>query len=164
MDIWTGAGIWQGWRLTTDHAACSHGQPVLVDPDGNAYGPGDIRRRVYQADLARELGVSPAAVAQRFARGTLPPYDGDDEQGRGYWWASTLQRGQGAAESEYRIECSNGWTKTIYAKTDTAARKVASQELAHGCGDMVLYREGERIGIRHFYQSGDRFGWRAWEA
>jgi len=45
MDIWIGTGIWAGWRLTTDHSASSYGQPVLVDPDGNAYGPGDILKK-----------------------------------------------------------------------------------------------------------------------
>jgi hypothetical protein len=31
------------WILTTDHAASSHGQPVLVNrASGAAYGPGDL--------------------------------------------------------------------------------------------------------------------------
>jgi len=30
------------YHLTTDHAASSYGQPVLVDNNGNAYGPDDI--------------------------------------------------------------------------------------------------------------------------
>lgn len=31
------------WELSTDHAASSYGQPVLVHrPTGEAYGPGDI--------------------------------------------------------------------------------------------------------------------------
>jgi len=85
MNEWIGEGIWAGWRLTTDHADSSYGQPVLVDPDGVAYGPGDIRRRIYQADLAREEGVTPAAITGRINRGTLPPFDGV-EQGRGYWY------------------------------------------------------------------------------
>ena len=42
-DLWVGTGVWQGWRVTTAHAASSHGQPVLVRPDGTAMGPGDIR-------------------------------------------------------------------------------------------------------------------------
>ena len=29
------------YRVTTDHAASSYGQPVLVAPNGTAYGPGD---------------------------------------------------------------------------------------------------------------------------
>lgn len=29
------------WKLTTDHATSSYGQPVLVGPDGQAYGPKD---------------------------------------------------------------------------------------------------------------------------
>lgn len=30
------------YRLTIDHAASSNGVPVLVSPDGTAYGPEDI--------------------------------------------------------------------------------------------------------------------------
>lgn len=29
------------WSLTTEHAASSYRQPVLVGPDNNAYGPAD---------------------------------------------------------------------------------------------------------------------------
>ncbi len=33
------------WELTTDHAASSYGQPVLVNHDtGEAFGPGDITK------------------------------------------------------------------------------------------------------------------------
>ena len=32
----------QKYTLTTNHAASSHGQPVLIAPDGKAYGPGDV--------------------------------------------------------------------------------------------------------------------------
>lgn len=33
------------WELSTDHAASSYGQPVLVNrATGEAYGPGDIVR------------------------------------------------------------------------------------------------------------------------
>lgn len=91
MDAWTGKGIWEGWRITTDHASSSYGQPVLVDPDGRAYGPGDIRTRLYQADVARKLGVTPQAVIGRLSRGTLPAYDGHDESGRGYWFSETVR-------------------------------------------------------------------------
>lgn len=79
-DIWTGSGIWEGWRLTTDHAASSYGKPVLVSPTGRAYGPGDIEPERYtQADLARVLGVTRGAIADRIRRGTLPPFDGNDK-------------------------------------------------------------------------------------
>jgi hypothetical protein len=162
-DIWIGTGIWAGWRLTTDHSSSSYGQPVLVDPDGNAYGPGDIRKRIYQADYARELGVTPGAITGRIKRGTLPEFDGVDEYGRSYWYASTLENGKGACESEYRVVCSNGWSDTIYAKNDIAAKKAASKLLAFGCGDMSLYREdGSLVGTRRFWQNLNRFGWRPW--
>lgn len=77
-DQWIGAGLWAGWRMTTEHAASNYGQPVLVDPEGKAYGPGDIKRpeRAYtQADLARALNVTPGAIVDRMRRGTLPPKD-----------------------------------------------------------------------------------------
>ena len=41
-DLWIGNGPWRGWRLTTGHSASSQQQPVLVRPDGEALGPGDI--------------------------------------------------------------------------------------------------------------------------
>lgn len=90
-DIWRGEGTWEGWRLTTDHPASSYGRPVLVDPDGIAYGPGDIRKRIYKADFARMIGATPAAVAGRISRGTLPSFDGVDERGREYWYHGTLK-------------------------------------------------------------------------
>jgi hypothetical protein len=30
------------WKLTTNHATSSYGISVLVDPQGRAYGPGDV--------------------------------------------------------------------------------------------------------------------------
>lgn len=51
-NIWTGEGIWEGWRITRDHGASYNGQPVLVGPDGKAYSPGDIAETYSQADLA----------------------------------------------------------------------------------------------------------------
>jgi hypothetical protein len=91
MGIWKGNGVWDGWCLTTDHPASSHGQPVLVDPDGIAYGPADIRKRIYQADVARMLGSTAQAIVGRINRGTLPRFDGFDERGRGYWYEGTLR-------------------------------------------------------------------------
>lgn len=39
---WDGRGVWEGWNLTTDNAASSYGQPVMLAPDGRVLGPGDI--------------------------------------------------------------------------------------------------------------------------
>jgi hypothetical protein len=64
---------------------------VLVDPDGIAYGPADIRKRIYQADVARMLGSTAQAIVGRINRGTLPRFDGFDERGRGYWYEGTLR-------------------------------------------------------------------------
>lgn len=33
---------YHGWKLTTEHAASSYGIPVLVAPDGTAYGKSDV--------------------------------------------------------------------------------------------------------------------------
>ena len=35
------------YTLTTEHAASSYGQPVLIGPDGLAYGPHDLMRDRY---------------------------------------------------------------------------------------------------------------------
>lgn len=90
-DIWIGTGIWAGWRLTTDHVGSSYGQPVLIAPDGRTFGPGDISGNFASADLARALGVSRAAIKGRIDRGTLPAYDGHDDNGRGYWHYDTIR-------------------------------------------------------------------------
>ena len=72
-DIWTGAGVWAGWKLTTNHSASSYGQPVLVDPDGNAYGPGDIAAPlVGLKEAAAILGWDPRKVATYRSRGVFP--------------------------------------------------------------------------------------------
>lgn len=55
-DIWQGTGTWDGWRLTTDHATSINGQLVLVNPDGNAFVPGDL------ITLEDVLSVSEAAT------------------------------------------------------------------------------------------------------
>jgi len=39
IQLWNGEII--GASITTDHAASSHGQPVLVLEDGSALGPSD---------------------------------------------------------------------------------------------------------------------------
>lgn len=83
---WIGKGVWEGWRLTTEHSASSYGQPVLVSPTGCAYGPGDIEPSKYtQSDLARVLGVTRGAIADRIRRGTLPPFDEP-----GIWYRETI--------------------------------------------------------------------------
>ena len=52
------------WELSTDHAASSYGQPVLVNLDtGDAYGPGDILQYppdgyMTAADAVRRLATT----------------------------------------------------------------------------------------------------------
>lgn len=77
MDIWTGTGVWSGWKLTTDHATSSYGQPVLVAPDGRAFGPGDILATDYvgQKEIAEMLGWSKQQVSNYFKDGRLPEPD-----------------------------------------------------------------------------------------
>ncbi|MFW5434375.1 DUF3653 domain-containing protein [Paenibacillus apiarius] len=91
-DIWAGTGIWQGWRLTTDHAASSRNQPVLVSPDGRAFGPGDIAPdRIGHNEFARMIGTSRQALTDRRKRGTVPEPDGLDEKGHPYWRYTTIR-------------------------------------------------------------------------
>jgi excisionase family DNA binding protein len=56
-------------RWTTDHSASSYGVPVLVDDEGNAYGPGDL---VTTEQAAALLGVTPGRVRHYLADGRLP--------------------------------------------------------------------------------------------
>lgn len=66
---WTGTGAWSGWRITDD---------ALISPSGRMYKPSDIEPQVYtQAELAKALGVTRGAIADRLRRGTLPPFDSD---------------------------------------------------------------------------------------
>lgn len=64
---WTGTGLWSGWRIEGD---------CLISPTGRTYKPDDIEPQVYtQAELAKALGVTRGAIADRIRRGTLPPFD-----------------------------------------------------------------------------------------
>lgn len=67
--------ITDGFCLSDEHASSSYGIPVLVGPDGTAYGPGDfIDEQRTALDLVQPLAqaTGPAAVqarelARRFA-------------------------------------------------------------------------------------------------
>ncbi|QQE75237.1 helix-turn-helix domain-containing protein [Brevibacillus composti] len=66
---WTGTGTWTGWQIVGGN---------LISPTGRKYGPSDIEPEYYsQADLAKALGVTRGAIADRIRRGTLPPFDVD---------------------------------------------------------------------------------------
>jgi hypothetical protein len=53
------------WDLTTDHAASSHGQPVLLNREtGKVYGPGDILKAYPTWDF-----LSAVAVVDRLLKG-----------------------------------------------------------------------------------------------
>jgi excisionase family DNA binding protein len=56
-----------GWTLTTEHAA-SYGQPVLVSPDGTAYGPGDL---LTTAQAAAITGVGMRTMQEYVERGRI---------------------------------------------------------------------------------------------
>jgi hypothetical protein len=65
------------WKLTTDHAASSYGQPVLVDGTGEVYGPGDIVK------IFEQTGFVPAAEAiKRLVKINGIKLDKMDEGGR----------------------------------------------------------------------------------
>lgn len=75
-DLWTGEGTWAGWKLNTDHAASSYGQPVLVSPDSIAYDPGDIisLNDVYsEPDAAAKWGVDESTLRNYAAQGRFYP-------------------------------------------------------------------------------------------
>ena len=70
------------WDLTTDHAASSYGQPVLVRrSSGEAYGPLDIvkvypawgflpaAKAVERLATLKRLDADGAALVERFTRG-----------------------------------------------------------------------------------------------
>ncbi|REK68031.1 MAG: hypothetical protein C6P35_03420 [Cohnella sp.] len=61
------SGVWAGWTITDQ---------ALISPTGRKYKPSDIEPEVYtQSDLAKALGVTRGAIADRVRRGTLPPFD-----------------------------------------------------------------------------------------
>lgn len=74
------SGSWAGevqfggqWRLTTDHAAASYGQAVLVGPDGRAYGPGEVPSVVLSEVLeGYQSGRLTAAAVERFNEWGFP--------------------------------------------------------------------------------------------
>lgn len=102
-DIWQGTGIWQGWRLTKDHAASSHNQPVLVDPDGKAYGPGDIvsGQLIGQKEIGELLGWSKQQVSNYYKEGRLPEPD-QVIAGRPAWSRSKIEEYRDARNEQSR--------------------------------------------------------------
>ena len=73
------------WELSTEHPACTFGQPVLVNRDtGQAYSPGNIVQvnermgsmlallAVRKLAQAAELDTAQQELVARFA-GTVPP-------------------------------------------------------------------------------------------
>lgn len=57
-----------GWHMSTEHPASSYGIPVLVSPDGGAYGEGDMLTTTQVAEL---YGVSTRRVQAMIAAGRL---------------------------------------------------------------------------------------------
>lgn len=82
---WVGTGIWQGWSIIANHIVGDSEKQVLISPDGRAFDPDDILGTYSQADLKKAIGVTAGAIAERVRRGTLPPYDMIDDNGRGRW-------------------------------------------------------------------------------
>lgn len=75
-DLWIGADAWAGWKVTTDHASSSYGQPVLVSPDGIAYDPGDITSldEVYSGpNAAAKWGVNESTLRNYAMQGEFYP-------------------------------------------------------------------------------------------
>ncbi|MFB5759061.1 DUF3653 domain-containing protein [Paenibacillus medicaginis] len=76
---WIGSGIWQGWSIDDE---------VIVSPSGRTYKPEDIEPNYKQADLAKALGVTRGAIADRIRRGTLPPFDDESKK---TWHVDTIK-------------------------------------------------------------------------
>lgn len=75
-DLWIGADAWTGWKVTTDHASSSYGQPVLVSPDGIAYEPGDITSldEVYSgSNAAAKWGINESTLQDYATQGKFYP-------------------------------------------------------------------------------------------
>jgi hypothetical protein len=71
-------GVWANWKITDKN---------LISPTGRSYKPEDIEPEFYtQSDLAKALGVTRGAIADRIRRGTLPPFDKDK-----VWRRETIQ-------------------------------------------------------------------------
>lgn len=58
----------QPGTLTTDHAASSYGQPVIVAEDGTAYGPGDVLDYAGEPKAPRDKAIEAASEAAGFTR------------------------------------------------------------------------------------------------
>jgi hypothetical protein len=58
-----------GWKFSTSHSQSSYGIPVLVDPYGEAHGPGDMLSLVQAAELR---GVFAANLRRKVAHGSFP--------------------------------------------------------------------------------------------
>ena len=59
------------FTFTAAHPACSYGQPILLGPDGNAYGPADEIQPAADDPLAwlpRERALQVACALRRNAR------------------------------------------------------------------------------------------------
>lgn len=75
-DLWIGADAWNGWKVTTDHASSSYGQPVLVSPDGIAYESGDITSldEVYSgSNAAAKWGINESTLQNYATQGEFYP-------------------------------------------------------------------------------------------
>lgn len=75
-DLWIGGDTWAGWKVTTDHASSSYGQPVLVSPDGMAYEPDDITSldEVYSGpNAAAKWGVNESTLRNYATQGKFYP-------------------------------------------------------------------------------------------
>lgn len=74
--IWKGEGVWNGWMLATDQSSKNDGQPLLISPDGTAYGPNNIISLddIYSGPIAAaKWGVGESTVRNYAAQGKFLP-------------------------------------------------------------------------------------------
>ena len=68
--------------VTTDHAQSSHGQPVVLDSDGRAYGPADLSGHIQlykrQAGHIDKIESAGWELPRNMGSGEVALLDGDD--------------------------------------------------------------------------------------
>lgn len=65
---------------------------------------------------------------------------------------------------KYIMSCGNGFIKHLRATTLVGAKRLSTQELSHGCGNVTIYDDntGEALAYRTFWQQLNNFGWNKW--
>ena len=65
---------------------------------------------------------------------------------------------------KFFLEGSNGWSKTITAANNAAAKAEAENYLQHGVGDLSVYQDEDFVGVFRFWHNppsggSTKYGW-----